>query len=258
MRRLEFSEKDLRMIGEEWDRVAEIRRSQIEGGLDLSFDHVLLPSIRSLSEGCNLEQVVDVGCGIGSVAAEMARDAQKVVGVDLSEESIRLAQSRFAKIKNLSFVSGSMEDFAASQHHSSFSAAVANMSLMTALNLEPFVRAISNVLRPGGCFIFTITHPCFWPSYWGYIDAPWFQYKEEIVIEAPFKISLAPGSGLTTTHIHRPLEMYVNTLESCGLSLDRMLEPVPSTEIQKAYPAPWHFPRFLAVRCVRTRNTRSR
>jgi hypothetical protein len=124
------------------------------------------------------------------------------------------------------------------------------MTLMTVVSLDRLAAAVSEMLKTGGHFVFTITHPCFWPAYWGYAGAPWFSYGEEIFIEAPFKIS-NEASDFVTTHIHRPIERYVNVLNSAGFSVIAMVEPMPKAEIQALYPEPWHFPRFLGMKCIK-------
>ena len=49
-----------------------------------------------------------------------------------------------------------------------------------------------------------ITHPFFWPKYWGYESEEWYKYNEEIFIENEFSISFEKEMG-KTTYIHRPL-----------------------------------------------------
>ena len=102
---------------------------------------------------------------------------------------------------------------------------------------------------PKGHLISTITHPWFWPNYWGYDNADWFNYHREVVIEAPFRIS-AEITEHVTTHVHRPLSVYLNSLTRQGFLVDRILEPYPNEDIQALYPERWKFPRFLAFRAL--------
>lgn len=51
------------------------------------------------------DTVLDIGCGHGDVDFDVAAKAAKVIGIDISEENIRLAQSRYKK-DNLEFVRG--------------------------------------------------------------------------------------------------------------------------------------------------------
>jgi len=71
------------------------------------------------------------------------------------------------------------------------------------------------------------------------------------MIEAPFHISLDQSNCFTTTHIHRPLGQYVSSLEKAGFGIVRVLEPMPSPDVERLYPQPWDYPRFLGALCVR-------
>ena len=41
----------------------------------------------------------------------------------------------------------------------SFDAAVSAMALMDMAEIEPLFRALTKLIRPGGCFIFAVMHP---------------------------------------------------------------------------------------------------
>jgi hypothetical protein len=101
--------------------------------------------------------------------------------------------------------------------------AVANTTLGTVANLPGVLTAINRCLQPSGVFVLTIPHPCFWPTYWGYAEAPWFKYDAEIAIAAPFRIA-SEGTALVTTHVHRPLRQYLTMLKAGGFELERFRE----------------------------------
>ena len=145
----------------------------------------------------------------------------------------------------------SIEEFAQQTEPHRFSLAIANMTLMASLDLLSFLRAVAKLLHSGAHFVFTITHPCFWPKYWGYDTADWFNYNQEIIVEAPFKISLDVAETVTT-HTHRPLSQYVNSLIEAGFLVEAIIEPFPPSDIDSTYLQKWKYPRFLAIRCIRT------
>ena len=234
-------------IAREWDKIAQLRYWQIASGKDLSFSHILLPTIQTLVEDCSLESVLDIGCGTGQLTRELANVSGKLTAVDPSARSIDIARRTCFSSGNVSFYVGTVEEFARNWSGSPFNIAVANMTLMTCLDLEALVRAVATVVAPDGCFVATITHPWFWPQYRGYANAGWFNYHQEIVLEGPFSIS-AEISDYVTTHVHRPLATYLNSLSQFGFRLDRIMEPYPREEIQALYPDRWRFPRFLAFR----------
>ena len=242
--------KSMTDLRREWDQVAELRLDQIEHGRDLSFSYVLEPAILGLVDECDRSSVLDIGCGIGILTCRLAEISEEVLGVDFSAESIRLAKKRpESRRHNLQFLDTSVEALA-ERPSKRFSVIVANMVLMTMLDLPPALRAVSSLLRPEGHFIFTITHPCFWPTYWQYDKEDWFDYSSEIAIEAPFRISADGPSDFITTHVHRPLEQYFAEICRAGLSVVSVLEPKPHKELNPAYIRTWHFPRFLAMKCV--------
>lgn len=209
MRRVWNKSQD--QIAHEWDSIAEMRSKQIRTGQDVSYEHVLTPTILEMIRGCDLSSVVDVGCGCGFLTAKLAGTAKTITGIDISANSIRLAKAHCHEYANIEFVEGAIEELANDGAQSLFSLAVANMSLMATLRLDPALNSISRLVRPGGHLAFTITHPCFWPQYWKY-SKEWFRYDQEVVIEAPFHISLDQMDVFTTTHVHRPIDAVCNRI----------------------------------------------
>lgn len=234
-------------LSREWDAIADLRFRQIEQGTDLSYHHVLVPTVLSLAAPLAGKSVLDAGCGTGFLTDLLAQEAASVVGVDLSPRQIELAQ-RYHSASNVDYLCGPLETVIRGFPKDRFDVVVANMALMDVLNLDEFVAAGASVLQDEGVFVFTITHPWFWPSYWRYDVADWFRYTDEIVIEAPFEISLDSGSGAVSTHVHRPLFRYIESASRAGLFLNELREPLPEPVVEARYPASWEFPRYLAGR----------
>jgi SAM-dependent methyltransferase len=238
----------------EWDALADLRFRQIEDGLDLSYQHVLIPAVLQLAHELHGTTVLDAGCGAGFLTAALAAQAEHVVGLDPSPRQISLAQQHHAA-GNIEYVTARLQDFVTESPPERFDIAAANMTLMDSTELDGFIASIAHLLRSSGRFIWTITHPWFWPRYWGYADEEWFDYQQEIMIEAPFRISLAPEPIGWTTHVHRPLSRYVDSVRRAGLQLDELRELTPPDKLAKKYPEPWRFPRYLAARCLPYRST---
>ena len=232
----------------EWDALAKIRYDQIASGRDLTFNKILLPALLKLIGNRPVKQILDAGCGVGILTQALASHAEVVMGVDPSAVSIGIAQS--INDTRTGFVCSTLEEFA-DQSDLTFDLVVANMVLMDVPALDPFVRALHKVLVPGGRFLFSLTHPWFWPIYYGYAHEPWFRYDDELFIEGPFRISQDQYRGLPTTHIHRPLHIYMEAFCRATLSVEVLLEPMPSSEIAALYPKPWKTPRYLVGVCRR-------
>lgn len=243
------SRKSIEEIGAEWDVLARERHVQLIANEDVSFDHVLVPVVIGMLERakvCRKSSVVDVGCGTGVLTEQLSHTYSRVVGIDPSKDSIRQALASTAG--RARYVVSSVESYA--QVGGQFDAIVANMSLMAMPDIYSGLASMAALCHGESTLVLTVTHPYFWPSYWGYANASWFSYSEEIFVEAEFKISRA-ASGRVTTHAHRPLAMYMEAVSKAGFLVAEMLEPEPEGVAVDLYPQRWEYPRFLAIRCVR-------
>lgn len=234
------------VIAAEWDAAAPIRVRQISNGLDFSATRLLAPAIVSLLQlpaDSPVQSLIDIGCGVGWLSRRLTRVARKVSGVDPSASSIKLARSRFGHPR-VSFECSTVQQLRRAAPPGAFDAAVANMTLSVVPRLDGALKAVSYLLGPGGRFVFTIPHPCFWPVYWGYADEPWFDYRRTIAIRAQFRIRKEQTTA-STTHIHRPLACYLNALTANRFMIESMHEVVGPG---------FKWPRFLAVRTLKRKD----
>jgi SAM-dependent methyltransferase len=240
------STKSLTDIISEWDALAPIRRSQITTGKDITYNRVLIPNLVDLVEPLAPSKLLDAGCGIGTLTSRLTAVTKNIVGVDPSGNSIEIARS--LNDPSTLFVQGTIEQFATTSN-TRFDVVVANMVLMDTLSLGDFLLACRKLLNSDGAFVFSITHPCFWPDYYGYGKAEWFRYENEIIIESPFRISNDRESSLVSTHVHRPLSAYLNGFRTADLALKKVQEPMPPTDVDPQYLADWKRPRYLIGLC---------
>ncbi len=101
------------------------------------------------------ESVLDVGCGDGKITSRLALSAPngKVLGIDLSEDMIRVASERFpsAKYPNLSFL---RMDAAAIRLSERFDVAFSNAVLHWVKDHVAVLRGVRNCLKSGGKILF--------------------------------------------------------------------------------------------------------
>lgn len=248
---LEKDQKSENII-EEWNMNAESRHAQIISKIDLSYHKVLIPALFNLLGKIQDKHIVDVGCGSGVFTNELAKKGALVVGVDPSKEMIRIADREYSTTKGLKFYNQSIQEFS-STTDMKFDLAVSNMSLITIENLQVAIDSIGSLLKPNGRLVFNITHPWFWNQYRQYEPNETFQYLIEHAQKARFVITNdSKGLISPTTHFHRPLEKYVESLRRASFVIEELVELFPDQSDMKLYPTPWKFPRFLSMKCIKT------
>ena len=99
---------------------------------------------------CRDKDVLDVACGEGYGAAQLAQVARRVVAMELSKETARNAATNFTR-PNLHFVQGDARSLAVAD---------TSVDIITSFETiehfgeqEKFVAEAARVLRPEGCFI---------------------------------------------------------------------------------------------------------
>lgn len=229
----------------EWDHIAEARDIIIQEGKDISLLDVTEPFV--LKQLCKYQpkDVLDCGCGTGHLSSLIAQKIKaNVDAIDISGKSINIAKQKFINVNYLHFQKNSIIKHAKTKK--TYESCVANMVLMDTINLEDNLKAIFQMLKIGGTFIFTITHPDFWPIYWNYFNESWFEYNKEIYIKAPFRVN--SRTMLETTHIHRPLNMYLSSLNNAGFHIVEIRELFPlSSHLDIDYC--YDYPRFMGFVC---------
>jgi SAM-dependent methyltransferase len=130
-----------------------------------------------------------------------------------------------------------------------FDAVTCNFGLSDIDDLDGVLAAIGAVLRPGGCFVFSILHPCFpgaadvagsWPPAARYYDEG--RWTPDAALSA---LRRQVGAN------HRMLSTYLNAFRRHGLRLDELTEPVPEPHWVRKSPDAGRLPVYLAGRCVR-------
>ncbi len=102
-------------------------------------------------------------------------------------------------------------------------------------------------------FVVADIHPLFWRMYKGQDRLDYWQTH---VLRQPFTISLEEETPLPvpTTVVYRPLQDLVGALLDTGFSLRSLKEPRPDREVEKQYPAPWRYPRFIVLNLTKNQN----
>ncbi|MFH1454752.1 MAG: class I SAM-dependent methyltransferase [bacterium] len=200
---------------------------------------VILPSLIRLMEIKNTDNVLDLACGQGMFAREFAKLGAKVIGVDISDELIKIAQKQ--NVKNINYVVSSANNLSFIKNESLDKISII-LALQNISNLSGVIKECNRVLKPKGKLYIVLNHPAFrvpQKSDWGYDDKKKAQYRrvEQYLSEIMINIDMNPGEKIKknkkyTVSFHRSLQAYFNTLYTYGFLIGRLEEWISNKKSQ--------------------------
>ncbi len=181
-------------------------------------------------------RVCDLGCGQGRTSRRLADLGARVTGVDLSTNMLEIArrheQGKPRGIEYLHADARNLESVA----NATFDGVVCFLALMDISDLDPVARGVVRVLRPGGWFVFAITHPCYKTPRSGELPTPagWIRTVGSYFSEGYWRSDDGPGPPGKVGAYHRTLSTYLNTMLEAGLILERISEsPLTGTAAER-------------------------
>jgi SAM-dependent methyltransferase len=191
---------------------------------------------------------LEIGCGEGRVARDMARRGHSVTAIDASPTLIEAAAAsdpesiyQLANAERLPFAG------------SSFDVVVAYNSLMDVENMPSVVLEACRVLSAEGTFAVCVTHPlCDAGTFTGHAsDSPFViedSYRGERTFEAVVE---RDGVTMDFGGYKYDLESYARAFEDAGLAITRVREPGPNLQsgvVQPGLERGIRIPYFLMLR----------
>jgi 2-polyprenyl-3-methyl-5-hydroxy-6-metoxy-1,4-benzoquinol methylase len=183
------------------------------------------------------ERVLDIACGNGLTSRRMAAMGAEVIGTDFAEEMIGHARRRtidHAERLDFRVVDATDEIALLSLGERQFDAALCAMALFDMAEIDPLMRSLARLLRPGGRFVFSVLHPCFNNPH--IIQMAEMEDREgDVVTIYSIKISgymtpsVARGAAIVgqpkpQLYFHRPLEVLLASGLKVGFVLDALEE----------------------------------
>lgn len=98
----------------------------------------------------NCENALEVGCGTGAFARQLAERCRQVIGLDLSPEMIRVARSRSSQFDNLDFQLADAMTWDFPESHFDF---ICSIATLHHLDQHEFLKNIKDALKPGGVLV---------------------------------------------------------------------------------------------------------
>lgn len=129
----------------------------------------------------------------------------------------------------------------------SFDLVIAPLVLDYVADWHPVLRRFSELLRPGGWLVFSVSHPSFDAHYFS-TDA-YFEIEQVSCTWRGFDMEIEMPS------YRRPLTGIIDAAVAAGFTVERLLEPRPTEEFRRADPVRYarllRHPSFLCVRARR-------
>lgn len=210
---------------------------------------VVLPSMLELAGDVRGTPILDLACGQGWFARELARRGARVTGVDLSPGLLTLAR-RYEDEEPLG-ITYVQDDAQILERVESgmFTGAVCTLALMDIPDYAATLRAARRVLRGDGWLVFSLTHPCFQSPF---ATASRSEHGPARVIrryltEGYWRAD-ADGVRSKLGSYHRTLSTYLNALTAAGFALEGLSEPPAIGERLAESPGDGEIPALLLVR----------
>jgi 2-polyprenyl-3-methyl-5-hydroxy-6-metoxy-1,4-benzoquinol methylase len=227
-----------------WNAGADAWREFVRSGADYYRLDVHGPALLSVCQPVDGAAALDLGCGEGYFARELARRGARVTAVDVSEEQLRAAQEEEARQPlGIRYVHMDARDVAARWPAASFDRVTACMSLQDMADAPGAIAGAAGVLRPGGRFVFSVPHPA--------TDTAFREWERDA---AGRKLALRVDRYFDTgpdvmhwsmprlkyqwftPHWRRTLQEWSELLGGAGFLIRRLIEPRPTAEQVRANP----------------------
>jgi SAM-dependent methyltransferase len=196
------------------------------------------PVIKGLLPYLGGARVLDLGCGTGGLCRyALEQGASSVLGVDISEKMLAVAQKKSSGDERVRYVRSSLETFAADNE--SFDVVISSLALHYIADLHTLCARVAGWLRLGGVFVFSVEHPAGTAER---TQSGWVKDAEgnrlcwsldNYFAEGPRSIHWLERD---VHKYHRTLETHCEALFQAKLLIHAIREPKPDAAALAAYP----------------------
>jgi len=252
-------------LAKHWNANAEAWTVLARAGGDVCRDAYNTPAFMRMLPDVSGQNGLDVGCGEGHNTRLVARRGACMTAIDLAENFIRAAKEHENREPlGIRYQQSSARRLPFADQ--SFDFVMSTMCFMDFPNQEDATTEVVRVLKPGGFFQFSITHPVTNTPirYWirddrgrktalataGYFQPPNGDVEEWIFGKAPAELK-RKFDRFRIPRFQRTLSSWINLVANAGLRIEQMEEPHPDAETLDRLPSEYDavlVPYFLIMR----------
>lgn len=260
-------------VQKRWNRNAEFWDDYM-GEHSNDFHNLLVrPAMDRLLDVKAGDNILDIACGNGNFSRFLAGLVARVTAIDGSAGMIERARQRTGELLDgdaASRIDYRVIDVSDTKEleelgTNAFDAAVSNMAIMDMAEIGPMFSAVHGLLKPGGVFVFSLTHPCFQAPY-AVRFAEQVDQDGRIIQKAGMKIDryLTPqtfeglgivGQPVPSVNFHRPLSVLLTMCFEAGYVLDGLEEGAFDDSVEADRELSWanlkEIPPMMAMRLRR-------
>jgi len=185
------------------------------------------PNTLSLIEQSNGKKILDAACGPGKYAEILIKEGADVIGFDFSPKMVEYAKERNPEQGHF-FVHDLTKP-------------------LDMLSPEQFDHEFHRVLKPKGQLIISIEHPFF--------EYQYFNSEKYFEVEHIKETWSGFSKPVEVNSYRRPLFECISPLTSNGFAIDKLIEPLPTKEFERADPKRFEklmkFPSFMCIRAIK-------
>lgn len=202
------------------------------------------PAIRAALPSLKNKKILSIGCGSGvETPWFFEQGAAKVVGVDISEELIKIAKKKFptTEFKVMDMTKLDFPD-------ESFDVIYSSLAVHYLPDWGSLLMGAKRILQPGGHFVFSCVHPiASGMEYshddqfnWALLGRKNHKESDEKTLFGDYLATendsvrkyIMPIGDMEVTVYRRTLEKMVTDFRSVGLQIEGVFEPKPSDEMK--------------------------
>lgn len=226
---------------------------------------VLLPGTMELLGNIKGKRILDLGCGQGVLCRLLSTAGATVVGIDLARSLIERARQYEKPARSrhipIDYRVADACRLPAELRGGDFDAAVSVLAAGNMQDLPGLFEGAAAAVRPGGCFVVIVMHPCFRiprQSRWEFDEEQKLLFRRVDRYLGPLSIPILthPGKQGDTSYtimFHRPIQDLIGAATPSGWMLDCLEEWTSNRRSVGARAraenrARDEFPLFLALR----------